>query len=91
MSSVSSAHRDELLQRAQSTHAPWHTQALVPPHHSAPSTEQLVDGAVAILEQVPNLAFPLADLLTSHSVHDARKPDRAIMARLLQRLTGLLL
>lgn len=32
-------------------------QALLKPKNEAPSTEQLVDGAVSVLEQVPNAAF----------------------------------
>ena len=65
-----------------------HAQALLEPCHSAPRTEQLVDGAVAMLEQVPALAFSLADLLSSHSVASGGKRHRTIMLRLLECLAG---
>ena len=55
------------------------------PQRHAPSTEQLVSGAVAVLEKVPIAAFSLTDLLLSHC---AQKPERgeAVMACLLDRL-----
>lgn len=61
-------------------------QALLKPKNEAPSTEQLVDGAVSVLEQVPNAAFSLADLLKSHSTQQSRREDEALLTRLLQRL-----
>ncbi len=61
-------------------------QALLKPKNEAPSTEQLVDGAVSVLEQVPTAAFSLADLLKSHSAQQGRREDGAVIARLLQRL-----
>ena len=55
------------------------------PQREAPSTAQLVSGAVAVLEKVPVAAFSLADLLLSHC---AQKPEReeAVMGCLLDRL-----
>lgn len=47
-----------------------------------------MDGAVAMLEQVPALAFSLADLLSSHSVAGGGKRHRHIMLRLLECLAG---
>ncbi|CAL8470976.1 g10518 [Coccomyxa elongata] len=61
-------------------------QALLKPKNEAPSTEQLVDGAVSVLEQVPSAAFSLADLLKSHSTQQSRREDEALLTRLLQRL-----
>lgn len=61
-------------------------QALLKPKNEAPSTEQLVDGAVSVLEQVPSAAFLLADLLKSHSTQQSRREDEALLMRLLQRL-----
>ena len=60
-------------------------QEIVKPQRQAPSTDQLVSGAVAVLEKVPVAAFSLADLLLSHC---AQKPEReeAVMACLLDRL-----
>lgn len=62
------------------------SQALLKPKNEAPSTEQLVDGAVSVLEQVPSAAFSLADLLKSHSAQQGRREDEAVLTRLLQRL-----
>ena len=60
-------------------------QEIVKPQRQAPSTDQLVSGAVAVLKKVPVAAFSLADLLLSHC---AQKPEReeAVMACLLDRL-----
>lgn len=63
-------------------------QTLLRPQRDAPSMDELVDGAVSVLERVPASAHSLADLLTSASARDGRKHDAAIMGRLLTRLRG---
>lgn len=66
----------------------WRSQALLKPRRDAPSMEELVDGAVSVLERVPASAHALADLLTSAAARDGRQHDAAIMGRLLARLRG---
>ena len=55
------------------------------PQREGPSTEELVCGAVAVLEKVPTAAHSLAELLLAHC---AGKPERAqaLMACLAARL-----
>ena len=55
---------------------------IVKPPRAAPSTEQLVSGAVAVLEKVPVAAFSLADLLLSHAGKDT-ECEAAVMSSLL--------
>lgn len=57
-------------------------QEIVKPPRAAPSTEQLVSGAVAVLEKVPVAAFSLADLLLSHAGKDTER-EAAVMSSLL--------
>ena len=57
-------------------------QEIVKPPRAAPSTEQLVSGAVAVLEKVPVAAFSLADLLLSHAGKDTGR-ESAVMSSLL--------
>lgn len=60
-------------------------QEVVKLKSEAPSSEQLVSGAVSILQKVPVAAFSLADLLISHC---GQKPEReeAVASCLLERL-----
>ena len=55
------------------------------PPRNGPSTEELVRGAVAVLEKVPSAAHSLAELLLAHC---AGRPERAqaLMACLAARL-----
>ena len=55
------------------------------PQRDGPSTEELVRGAVAVLEKVPSAAHSLAELLLAHC---AGKPEhaQALMACLAARL-----
>ncbi len=55
---------------------------IVKPPRAAPSTEQLVSGTVAVLENVPVAAFSLADLLLSHAGKDTER-GTAVMNSLL--------
>jgi hypothetical protein len=57
-------------------------QEIVKPPRAAPSTEQLVSGAVSVLEKVPIAAFSLADLLLSHAGKDMGC-ESAVMSSLL--------
>ena len=61
-------------------------QDIVKPQRDGPSTEELVCGAVAVLEKVPSAAHSLAELLLAHCTG---RPERAqaLMACLAARFT----
>ena len=67
------------------TTAVYGGQDIVKPQRDGPSTEELVCGAVAVLEKVPSAAHSLAELLLAHC---AGRPERAqaLMACLAARL-----
>lgn len=49
-----------------------------------PAAQQLVDGAVHVLQCTPGAVFPLADLLTAASKGNDGKDRELIMARLVE-------
>lgn len=55
----------------------------------APSNQQLVDGSVATVAQMPAAAFPLADMLVSLCGQDSGKNKQQVFKGLVQHLTHL--
>ena len=60
-------------------------QEIVKPQREGPSTEELVRGAMAVLEKVPTAAHSLAELLLAHCA-GRRERAQALMACLTARL-----
>ena len=54
-----------------------------------PSIQQLVDGSVATVAQMPAAAFPLADMLVSLCGQDSGKNKQQVFKGLVQHLTQL--
>ena len=55
----------------------------------APSIQQLVDGSVATVAQMPAAAFPLADMLVSLCSQEAGKNKQQVFGGLVQHIKRL--
>lgn len=63
-------------------------QALLKPKPEALTTQQLVDGAISVIDRVPNAVFSVADLLTSHIKQSKPEEQNALVEGLLSHLRG---
>lgn len=64
-------------------------QAMLDESAETPSIQQLVDGSVATVAQMPAAAFPLADMLVSLCGQDSGKNKQQVFKGLVQHLTEL--
>ena len=64
-------------------------QAMMDESAEAPSNQQLVDGSVATVAQMPAAAFPLADMLVSLCGQESGKHKQQVFKGLVQHLTDL--
>lgn len=64
-------------------------QAMLDESAETPSIQQLVDGSVATVAQMPAAAFPLADMLVSLCGQDSGKNKQQVFKGLVQHLTQL--
>ena len=64
-------------------------QAMLDESAETPSIQQLVDGSVATVAQMPAAAFPLADMLVSLCGQDSGKNKQQVFEGLVQHLTQL--
>ena len=64
-------------------------QSMLDESAEPPSIQQLVDGSVASVQQMPAAAFPLADMLVSLCGQEAGKNKQQVFKGLVQHLTQL--
>jgi hypothetical protein len=74
----------ETLKRVVEHNVHWGSAHIIIWHGQVPAAQQLVDGAVHVLQCTPGAVFPLADLLTAASKGNDGKDRQLIMARLVE-------